>query len=519
MAKRKNYGVLTLSLQGQDSGLSQTMNKAGKATSKYTGTIDGLNNTYSNLSAKLGLVGGAMTMAAKAGTVLLKGFDLLTKSGDAYLTAVDSIQETMTSLPFGLGEAARASFELGEAFGIMSTATQKKLAGLKDVVADIKEELQGLNAEVWKSAKGRQADVKLTAMGMSDKDIADQKKHTALMALALDEGGAAYARAVVRIETERNRIEKELRKGGQDILHEWFPNEPDAIDKSAQEVMAIRTSIIEDEQSRVDLARAQMKRENDNRKRVQEREHEGKMQEVFRDNLRFQLEQKLGKGHGVDAEQLVRDRLRAKIEKKFGEGAGAELAGMVVSKADMRPIVADAYKAAVKLAQEERAKVDLAETLGIDVAGLSGLDPKLLRRKMLSQRRVAMSDIDQRAKSEVGRMLIAAEHMADAEAKRLAQERESVELGKVKKAQQESEASRGKELVRLTRLRTSATRELLSAQRMSMGDQFTFQGVIGTMRISDTSDTNRLQVAHTEALERVNRTLLNIDGQLETIAT
>jgi hypothetical protein len=463
------------------------MGKAGKSTKRFTGTIDGLNNTYSNLSAKLGLVGGAMTILAKSGTVLAQSWTLLTASGDKYLGAVDSIQETMTTLPFGLGEAARASFEFGEALGIASSESRKKMKALRDMVKDVRDELQGVNKDIWKQTRDIQDRSKWTRLGRTDTQISDAKKRADLIELAADKGGAAYQRALERIEAKRQKIEDQLTKGGMD----WG----DAYDKSTAEVNAVRTSIVSNERAKVELARAQLFRQDKDKTAADEAAHESNMQKVFRDRLKFTIDTRLGKD------------------------AGAEAGAMSGSKEDMRKVIAKAYREAVNIAQGEQAKVDLAKKLGVGVSDLLGMDPDKLRRELIYQDRVSMSDLDKRADTEVGRMLIAAEHVAKIEGDRIKQEREGTAVAATKAKQQDAEVKRSKQLVSLTKSRTTAERDLLNVQRMAMGDQFTFTGVVGTMRIADKGDTQRLQLAQTEALERVNRTLLTINNQLEGMAT
>jgi len=493
MAKRSNYGVLTLQLKGEDSGLSSTMGKASKATKKYTGTIQGLAGTYTELSSKLGLAAAAMTMVMKTMTVAGKAYTTVASESGAYLDAVDSIQETLTTLPLGFGEAARASFEFGEMLGITSAKTRKMMRETKAYIIEVRDELKGLNKQAFAEGDALRLQAKRTALGWSDQDIARVKKQEDLMTLARDryvsgkQDSTASGRARIRIVEERDKIQKRLMKGGQS-WSESFAEAEKLVDQ-------VRDSFYDLEQDKVDLARAQLARQKKNTDTATKAAYEGNMQQIFRDRLQFRLETRLGKDAAV--------------------GLGA----MDASKEDMRKVVRTSYKAAVRLAQNERAKVDIAKRLGVGVGDLGELGADKLKKMVMREGKVAMADLDQRAKTEVGRMLIAAEHMAKVEGDRIAQERESEKLAKTKAEQQRAESKRIAQLTGLTRQRTAAERDLLSVQRMAMGDQFTFQGVIGTMRIADKSDTNRLQIAHTEALQRVNMTLLNIDTQLESIAS
>ena len=486
MAKRKNYGVLTLQLKGEDSGLSSTMNKASKSTSRMTGTIGGLGQTFTESQSKLGLLTQALDMGARSLGTFPNLIKLITAEGKEWNETMVAFADQVRAIPM-VGTALTAIEGAMESYGIQTAAEIKRQLAFAEALKKVREELQKVNQDVWAQTAALRERARLTDIGMTDTQIADLEKRNKLIALAADVGNASFDRAMEKMEIQRQKIEDKFVKSGMT----WG----EAFDKSTREVNAIRTSFIEFEKAGVKLAQAQLDREKEQKERALVAAHEGNMQQIFRDRLKFRIEARLGKD------------------------SAAKLGAMSASKEDMRKIVARSYRAAVKLAQDEQAKVDIAKRLGVDVGDLAEFGASKLQQMVARQRKVSMSEIDKRANNEVGRLLIAAEHMAKVEGDRMNQEREAEKLAKAKAVTQKEEAARTKILTRLTRERTTAERDLLSVQRMAMGDQFAFQGVMGSIRIADRGDTQRLQVAHTEALDRVNRTLLNIDSQLETIAT
>tara|TARA_Y100001973_G_C5208848_1_gene343751 strand:+ start:7908 stop:9380 length:1473 start_codon:yes stop_codon:yes gene_type:complete len=490
MAKSKAYGVLTLQLMGRDAGLSGTMNKAGKATKRFTGTIDGLNNTYSNLSSKLGLVAGAMTLASKMSTGLVQAFGMLGKEGDEFTESTFKFQELLTTLPLGLGEAARATFEFGDAIGLTSAESWKELKRVEAAVKDVRSSLVGLHGDVHKETMDIRERTRLTDAGLTDDQIRAKQEREALVELAADRGGAAFDRAWARIEGERDRITKELQESGM----EWG----DAWREAERQVKAVERQIIDNERAKVELARSQLARDKDTADKAHKERKRAAYFSTFKDQLQWGIEQRMGKG------------------------AAAGMAALEMSDAELRSHILVSYNQAVRIAQREQQKLDLANRMGVSVADLvQELDPKEIQKRIKAEGIgfASMADLDDRAGTEFGRMLIAAEHLAKLEADRQKQELEAADLADRRAKQQQLEAKQTKELTALTRNRAAAERELLNVQRMAMGDQFTFQGVIGTMRIADRADTSRLQQAHTEALAKVNRTLLDINGQLQGMAT
>lgn len=486
----KDWGVLTLKMQGQDAGLSSTMNRAGKATQKFTGKLDGLNNTYSNLSSKLGLVGAAMTLTAKASTGLVQSFQLLSKEGDEFTDATFKFQELLTTLPLGLGEAARATFEFGDAIGLTSKRSWEELKRVEQKVKDIRDELQETNKGIWEEARDIGERAKWTERGLSDERQAEIRRIRDLREMAGETGISAWERGHARLEAERERIQKELMESGMS----WG----DAYDEAEGQVNAVRTSIMTLEENKTRLAKAQLKRERD---------------QAARDTARWKEESIF---------ETFQSQVKGKLEKRLGEGAAKDVAELSLDKAQTKQAIERLYREAAKIAQEEARRKALADKLGVSVKDLvQELTPRQLRGMMVRENigTKRMSELDRRAATDFGRMMIAAEHLAKMEGDRLAQEKESLALKEQTAKAQKLEAEHTKKLTKLTRERTAAQRELIQVNRMALGDQFTFQGFLGTIRIADHSDTARLQAQHTEALQRVNLTLLDINGQLEGMAT
>ena len=119
MARKSDVGVMSVYVTADTKQFEHGLAKSGKTAKSFSmkvkGSMNSIGSSFTEMGSKITLMGDAMRFVGGGVASFINLFDALTKSGEAAEAAMERFRETVTTLPFGIGELVKLGEMLADA--------------------------------------------------------------------------------------------------------------------------------------------------------------------------------------------------------------------------------------------------------------------------------------------------------------------------------------------------------------------------------------------------------------------
>ena len=119
MARKSDVGVMSVYVTADTKQFEHGLAKSGKTAKSFSmkvkGSMNSIGSSFTEMGSKITLMGDAMRFVGGGVASFINLFDALTKSGEAAEAAMERFRETVTTLPFGIGELVKLGEQIADA--------------------------------------------------------------------------------------------------------------------------------------------------------------------------------------------------------------------------------------------------------------------------------------------------------------------------------------------------------------------------------------------------------------------